>query len=95
MSAFQGTWLDLALRDCGINSFIIVGVATEIGIDPTVRHGADLGYIPVVVTDACGADNEEAAKRSIESLKFLGDALITDTEMICDVLQKRCGVRSV
>jgi len=88
MSAFEGTWLDFALGDCGINSFIIVGVATEIGIEPTARHGADLGYIPIVVTDACGAGNEEAARRSIEGLKFAGDALITDTETICEVLRK-------
>ena len=94
MSAFEGTWLDFALRDCGINAFIIVGVATEIGIEPTARHGADLGYIPVVVTDACGAGNEEAAQRSIESLKFAGDALISDTETICGVLQKRSRVLS-
>jgi nicotinamidase-related amidase len=93
MSAFEGTWLDFALRDCGINAFIIVGVATEIGIEPTARHGADLGYIPVLVTDACGSGNEEAAKRSIESLKFAGDALITDTETICDVLQNRSDAR--
>ena len=88
MSAFEGTWLDFALRDCGINAFIIVGIATEIGIEPTARHGADLGYIPVVVTDACGAGSEEAAQRSIESLKFAGDALITDTETICQALRK-------
>jgi biuret amidohydrolase len=88
MSAFEGTWLDFALRDCGINAFIVVGVATEIGIEPTARHGADLGYIPVLITDACGAGNEEAAMRSIESLKFAGDALITDTETICQVLRK-------
>jgi nicotinamidase-related amidase len=94
MSAFEGTWLDFALRDCGINAFIIVGVATEIGIEPTARHGADLGYIPVVVTDACGAGNEEAAQRSIESLKFAGDALISDTETICGVLRKRSRVLS-
>jgi nicotinamidase-related amidase len=94
MSAFEGTWLDFALRDCGINAFIIVGVATEIGIEPTARHGADLGYIPMLVTDACGGGNEEAATRSIDSLKFAGDALITDTETICDVLQKRSGVRN-
>jgi nicotinamidase-related amidase len=94
MSAFEGTWLDFALRDCGINAFIIAGVATEIGIEPTARHGADLGYIPVLITDACGAGNEEAAKRSIESLKFAGDALITDTETICDVLRKRSGLRN-
>jgi len=93
MSAFEGTWLDFALRDCGINAFIIVGVATEIGIEPTARHGADLGYIPVLVADACGAGNEEAAKRSIESLKFAGDVLITDTETICGVLRKPADTR--
>ena len=49
---------------------------------PTVRHGADLGYIPVVVADACGAGNQDAAQRSIENLKFAGDALISDTETI-------------
>jgi biuret amidohydrolase len=92
MSAFEGTWLDFALRDCGINAFIIVGVATEIGIEPTARHGADLGYIPVLVTDACGAGNEEAARRSIESLKFVGDTLITNTETLCDGLRKPSGV---
>jgi biuret amidohydrolase len=94
MSAFEGTWLDFALRDCSISAFIIVGVATEIGIAPTARHGADLGYIPVLVTDACGAGNEDAARRSIENLKFAGDALITNTETICDVLGNQSRARS-
>jgi len=88
MSAFEGTWLDFALRDCGINAFIIVGVATEIGIEPTIRHGADLGYIPVFVNDACGSGNAEAAQRSINSIKFIGDALITDTDTVCSCLAR-------
>jgi biuret amidohydrolase len=88
MSAFEGTWLDFALRDCGINAFIIVGVATEIGIEPTIRHGADLGYIPVFVNDACGSGNAEAAQRSISSIKFIGDALITNTETVCSCLAR-------
>src|SRR3954454_12976026 len=79
MSAFEGTFLDVALRDLGVNSLAICGIATEIGIEPTVRHGADLGYIPVVVEDACGAGDEEAGVRSLESLKFAGDALFTDS----------------
>jgi nicotinamidase-related amidase len=94
MSAFEGTWLDFEFRDCGINAFIIVGVATEIGIEPTARHGADHGYIPVLVTDACGSGDKEAAKRSIEGLKFAGDTVITDTETICDVLRTRPDVRN-
>ncbi len=43
MSAFEGTPLDIALRDCGLNAFVIVGVATEVGITPTVRHACDSG----------------------------------------------------
>jgi biuret amidohydrolase len=95
MSAFEGTWLDFALRDCEINAFIIVGVATEIGIEPTARHGADLGYIPVVVTDACGAGDQEVASRSVESLKFAGDAIITDTETVCGVLRRKSANREL
>jgi biuret amidohydrolase len=87
MSAFESTPLDIALRDCGIQAVIIVGVATEIGIEPTVRHAADLGYIPVVVTDACGAGNEEAGQRAIASLRFMGDALFTTVDEICSILR--------
>src|SRR5215475_6930632 len=88
MSAFEGTPLDIALRDCGINAFAIVGIATEIGIEPTVRHGADLGYIPVIVTDACGSGHDDAAARSLAGLAFSGDALFTDVETICAQLQR-------
>ncbi len=88
MSAFVGTPLDIAMRDCGISVFAIVGVAMEIGIEPTVRHGADLGYIPVVVADACGAGNQEAAERSVASLKYAGDAVFTDTDSLCTALAK-------
>jgi nicotinamidase-related amidase len=88
MSAFAGTPLDIILRDCGMSAFAIVGVATEIGIEPTVRHGTDLGYIPVVITDACGAGHEEAAKRSIDGLAFSGDAILTDTATITALLRR-------
>jgi nicotinamidase-related amidase len=83
MSAFEGTPLDIALRDCGITAFAVVGVAIEIGIEPTVRQGADLGYMPVVVKDACGCGHRDAAERSIASLEFAGDALFTDVDTIC------------
>jgi biuret amidohydrolase len=88
MSSFEGTFLNMALRDLGIVSFAICGVATEIGIEPTVRHGADLGYVPVVVTDACGAGNEEAARHSLELLGHAGDAFLTDSATISALLRK-------
>jgi nicotinamidase-related amidase len=80
MSAFKGTPLNMALRDCGIVAFAIVGIALEIGIEPTVRHGADLGYIPVVVKDACGFGHRDAAERSLAALEFAGDALLTNLD---------------
>ncbi|MPZ18465.1 MAG: isochorismatase family protein [Luteitalea sp.] len=88
MSAFEGTPLDIALRDCGVNAFIIVGVATEIGIEPTVRHGADLGYIPIVVTDACGAGHQDAGDRALASLRYIGDAILTDVAGIGEALRR-------
>ncbi len=78
MSAFEGTPLDIALRDCGIVAFAVVGVALEIGIEPTVRHATDLGYIPVVVTDACGSRDQAAAARSLATLAFAGGSLQAD-----------------
>ena len=86
MSAFAGTPLDFVLRDCGVSSYLIVGVATEIGIEPTVRHSTDLGYVPIVVRDACGAGHKEAAERSLAGLEFTGDAILTDTDEVCAIL---------
>ncbi|MFZ0972621.1 MAG: cysteine hydrolase [Solirubrobacteraceae bacterium] len=86
LSAFAGTPLELALRGAGVGALAVVGVATEIGIEPTVRHAGDLGFIPVVVTDACAAGNAEAGERAIESLRFLGDALLTDVAGFSDAL---------
>ena len=89
MSAFEGTPLHIALRDCGVDAFAVVGIAMEIGIEPTVRHGADLGYIPVVVKDACGFGHRDAAARSIASLEFAGDTFLTNVETICSQLSSR------
>jgi biuret amidohydrolase len=86
MSAFEGTPLAIALRDCGITAVALVGVAMEIGIEPTARHAADLGIIPVIVADACGCGHANAAARSLEALKFEGDAILTDTEAFCATL---------
>lgn len=76
MSAFEGTPLSIALRDCNLSTFVIAGIATEIGIEPTVRHGSDLGFIPVVVTDACGAGHADAGNRAIANMQFMGDAMM-------------------
>ena len=89
MSAFEGTYLEIALRDCGIRSFMIAGIALEIGIDPTCRQGADLGLWPILVQDACGFGNEEAANHSLASLKHMGDTTISDVDATCHLLSQK------
>ena len=91
MSAFQGTPLDLTLHDCGLNAFIIVGIALEVGIEPTVRHATDLGYIPIVVTDACGSHDKVAAARALDGLVFAGGSLLTEVKTICGLLRPPSG----
>ena len=71
MSAFEGTPLEIVLRDCGLNTFIVVGVATEIGIEPTVRHGAG---------------DKEAGERALANLEHLGDAIIATTDEVCKAI---------
>ena len=89
MSAFAGTPLELVLRDCGVSTVALVGVALEIGIEPTVRHAADLGFLPVVATDACGAGDAEAGERALQSLAFAGDALLADAAAFARALGAR------
>jgi hypothetical protein len=54
MSALVGTPVEALLRDRGVTTLVLVGAVLEIGIEPTARHAADLGFLPVVVDDACG-----------------------------------------
>lgn len=88
MSAFEGTFLNLAMRDAGLNCFLIAGIALEIGIEPTIRQALDLNYIPVVITDACGSKTEELKARSLLTLEETGEVFTATTAEIARLLDK-------
>jgi nicotinamidase-related amidase len=52
--AFSSTMLDTLLRARKIDTVIICGVRTTVGVATTVRDGRDLGYNMVVASDATG-----------------------------------------
>ncbi len=87
MSAFVGTPLEMALRDCRIGAFAVVGIALEVGIEPTVRHATDLGFLPLVVKDACGWRDGPAAERAFAQFAFAGGILVTDVGNIVPLLR--------
>ena len=80
MSDFEGTPLGFALRDCGVTTVVLAGVALEIGVDLTARHTADLGFVPVLATDACAAGDDEAGERALETLAFAGDTMFVEVD---------------
>lgn len=53
---------------------MIVGIATAIGIEPATRHVADLGFVPTVIADACGAGHAVAGDRALETMRFMSEA---------------------
>lgn len=61
--AFYGTELDLELRRRGINTIILCGIATNIGVESTARFAYEFGYNQIFVEDAMSA-------RSIEEHNF-------------------------
>jgi ureidoacrylate peracid hydrolase len=52
-SAFHGTYLDLALRTRRVDTIILTGGSTEIGISSTAYAARDLDYNLVIASDAC------------------------------------------
>jgi nicotinamidase-related amidase len=84
-SLFIDTPLDLRLKALEVDTLVICGVATDIGVEFTCRHASALGYFTVVVGDACGAYSDEAHERS---LTFLRASItpVVDTETACKAL---------
>jgi len=89
MSAFEGTPLAYVLKDCDILGVAILGIALEIGIEPTVRHATDLGFVPIILADACGSGHAEAGERSLETMRFVGETLISEVDDFSRLLAKR------
>ena len=87
MSAFEGTPLSYVLKDCDILGVAIVGIALEIGIEPTVRHATDLGFVPIVLADACGIGNAEAGARSLNTMRFVGEAILSEVDSFSRLLE--------
>jgi nicotinamidase-related amidase len=58
-SAFHGTALDLTLRVQNIDTVVICGGSTHVGVASTVYAGRDLDYQMIVAKDACTGHREQ------------------------------------
>lgn len=60
MSAFHGTALDTILRNKGITHLVHTDVHTNHAVNTTARVATDLGYTPIVVSDATASTSADA-----------------------------------
>ncbi len=58
-SAFHGTYLDTALRARRVETIILCGGSTEIGVSSTAYAARDLDYNLVIASDACTSPKPE------------------------------------
>ncbi|MCL4494255.1 MAG: hydrolase [Firmicutes bacterium] len=57
--AFYGTDLDLQLRRRGIDTIVLCGISTNIGVESTARAAYEHGYQQIFVEDACSARSSD------------------------------------
>jgi len=58
------------------------GIALEVGIGPTVRQALDLNYVPIVVSDACGAKTAQNKDRVLTEFADTGEVIVVDTNIL-------------
>src|SRR5580658_7691445 len=68
-NGFDRTILDTILRIAGVDSLVLVGIATDVAVESTARAASDLGYRTIVVSDACTADDDESHTNSLDVLR--------------------------
>jgi len=64
--AFAGTDLEQELKRRGIDTIVLAGISTNVGVESTVRQGTGLGFAFVIVEDACSARDAEDHRLAFE-----------------------------
>ncbi|MGY6029050.1 hydrolase [Phytobacter sp. AG2a] len=83
--AFYGTDLELQLRRRGIDTIVLCGISTNIGVESTARNAWELGFNLVVVEDACAAATSEQHHGSMTHI-FPRIGRVRSTKEILDAL---------
>jgi nicotinamidase-related amidase len=66
--AFYGTELDLQLRRRGIDTILLAGISTNVGVESTARDAYERGYEQVFVEDAMAARNPDEHAHTVRTV---------------------------
>jgi ureidoacrylate peracid hydrolase len=67
-SAFHQTYLDLALRNRNIDTLLIAGGSTDVGVASTAYAARDMDYNLVIVSDACTSPEEDNHRQFMQRI---------------------------
>lgn len=81
-SGFFGTDLDLQLRRRGIDTVIIGGISTHIGVDTTARDAYQYGYNQYFVTDMMTAPAKHLHEFAVNNVFPVMGQTVTTEEML-------------
>ena len=85
-SAFHGTYLDLALRTGRIDTIVLCGGSTDVGVASTAFAARDLDYNLVIVSDACTSPEEDNHEQFMRRV-FPRMSRVRTTAQVLDMLQ--------
>lgn len=85
--AFYGTDLDLQLRRRKIDTIILCGIATSIGVESTARFAYEYGYDQIFAENAMASRSEEEHMSSVKNI-FPRIGRVRQTEEILAALEK-------
>jgi nicotinamidase-related amidase len=66
--AFHGTELDLQMRRRGVQTIVLGGIATNIGVESTARQAWEHGYAVILVEDATSGQSAEMHDFAIKNI---------------------------
>ena len=66
--AFAGTDLEQQLKNRGIDTIVLTGISTNVGVESTARQGTGLGFAFVLVEDACSSQDGEQHRFAVENI---------------------------
>ena len=84
--AFYGTELDLQLRRRGVDTIVLCGISTNIGVESTARDAYERGYQQVFVEDAMSARDADEHRQTVSTL-FARIGRVRSTEEVIAALQ--------
>lgn len=79
--AFAQTNLEAELRARGVETIVLAGIATNIGVESTFRQGTGLGFAFVVVEDACATFSAEMQEFAFKNI-FPRAGLVRSTDEV-------------